>query len=289
MEMFGFVTANVKELTKVQQMRYNTVYCGICRQIRIRSSQIARLGLSYDMAFLALLLMSLYEPEETSGERACGLHPIRPKAWVDNEYVAYAADMNVALAYYKSLDDWSDDKSLSSRVKTGIFSGSFQEICQRYPRQCKAIQDSIDAINALEKEQCANPDLPASAFGKLMGELLVYQEDLWAPILRKMGMSLGRFIYLADAAVDYRRDRRKGKYNPYIAMGMEENWPRWEEYLLLAMGRCTEEFEKLPLVQDKPLLDNILYSGVWINFGREKKERRDGGNEGSLSGIGRES
>ena len=54
-------------------------------------------------------------------------------------------------------------------------------------------------------------------------------------------------------------------------MGTGKDWPRWEEYLVLTMGRCTHFFEKLPLVQDKPLLDNILYSGVWINK-RGKKE-----------------
>ena len=90
-------------------------------------------------------------------------------------------------------------------------------------------------------------------------------------------MALGRFIYLADAAVDYRKDKRKKKYNPFLAMGMEEDWPRWENYLILAMGRCTEEFEKLPLVQDKHILDNILYSGVWCSFrGKKTKEREDG-------------
>ena len=61
--MFGFVTANLKELSKEQRQRYLAVYCGICRGIRQNASQTARLGLSYDMAFLALLLMSLYEPE----------------------------------------------------------------------------------------------------------------------------------------------------------------------------------------------------------------------------------
>ncbi len=274
--MFGFVTASLKELNKQEQARYNAVYCGICRQIRIRaSSQTARLALSYDMAFLALLLMSLYEPEETSGDRACHLHPIHPKPWLDNEYIQYAADMNVALAYYKAQDDWQDDQSLSAKVKTRIFSKNYEEIADRYPRQCKAIADCIHKINTLEKEACANPDLPAGAFGQLMAELLVYREDMWAPTLRQMGMALGRFVYLADATVDYRRDKRKGKYNPYLAMGTGEDPVRWEEYLVLAMGRCTAEFEKLPLVQDKAILDNILYSGVWCNF-RRQKEGRDG-------------
>ena len=209
------------------------------------------------------------------GDRACGLHPVRPKPWVDNEYIQYAADMNVALAYYKAQDDWQDDQSISAKIKAGMFGKNYEAIASRYPRQCKAIADCITRINSLEKDNCPNPDLPASAFGELMGELLVYHEDLWASTLRQMGMALGRFIYLGDAAVDYRRDKRKGKYNPYLATETGEDWSRWEEYLVLAMGKCTVEFEKLPLVQDKLILDNILYSGVWCNF-RRKKEGRDG-------------
>lgn len=274
--MFGFVTANLRELTKEQRMRYNAVYCGICRGIRDRSGQLCRLGLSYDMAFLALLLMSLYEPEECGGSRACALHPIRPKPWVDNVYIGYAADMNVALAYHNAADDWQDDKSLTGRAGVSIFGKNYEEIRSRYPRQCKAIESCIAELSALEKENCANPDEVANCFGRLMGELLVYEEDLWAPTLRSMGMALGRFIYLADAALDYRRDKRRKKYNPYIAMGTGEDWPRWEEYLVLAMGRCTECFEKLPLVQDKKLLDNILYSGIWCVFRGKKKEKEDG-------------
>lgn len=274
--MFGFVTANMKELTQSQKDRYQAVYCGICRQIRDRSSQLSRLGLSYDMAFLALLHMSLYEPEETSGTRACALHPIRPRPWANNVYIEYAADMNVALAYYKAMDDWNDDRHLRAKLMGGVFGKNYEAIESRYPRQCAAIRECISHLNSLEKENCDNPDEPANCFGRLMGELLVYEEDLWAPTLRKMGSALGRFIYLADAAVDYRRDKKKGKYNPYLAMGGQEDWQRWEQYLVLAMAKCTEEFERLPLVQDKKILDNILYSGVCCSFGRKKKEEEAG-------------
>ena len=105
-----------------------------------------------------------------------------------------------------------------------------------------------------------------------MGELFVVREDLWAPTLRGMGQALGRFIYLLDAELDYDRDGRRGKYNPFLAKGEEKDWTRWEDYLVMTMGRCTAEFEKLPLVQDKPLLDNVLYSGVWVNYRRKRKE-----------------
>ena len=270
--MFGYVTASFKELTKEQQHRYNAVYCGICRRIREQSGNTARLTLRYDMAFLALLLMSLYEPEERSGKDACLPHPLTKKPWVDSPYIRYAADMNVALAYHKCLDDWNDDGSISAKQMAKLLEKHLDPIESRYPRQCEAIAVCIRELSALEKENCPNPDAPAACFGQLMGELMVYKEDLWASALRQMGQSLGRFVYLLDAALDYDKDEKKNKYNPYLAMGTGKDPQRWEEYLVLTMGRCTDYFEMLPLVQDKALLDNILYSGVWVNYRRKGKE-----------------
>ncbi len=266
--MFGFVRANLSELTKEQKLRYNAVYCGICRRIREQTSRTARLTLQYDMAFLALLHTSLYEPPEQTGKRACALHPVKPKPWIDNDAIRYAADMNVALAYYKCLDDWQDDRSASAHLLAKHLEGTIPALLQRYPRQMDAMERCISRLSQLEGENCPNPDEPANCFGELMGELLVWKEDLWTQDLRQMGVALGRFIYLADAVADYEKDRRKHRYNPLSP----ENRDRWEEYLILAMGRCTTFFEKLPLVQDKEILDNILYSGVWTGTKGEKQE-----------------
>ena len=89
--MFGFVIASLEELSEEQKNRYQSVYCGICRAIREADGQLCRLGLSYDMAFLALLLMSLYEPDEENGRGRCIAHPAKARPWTDNEYIRYAA------------------------------------------------------------------------------------------------------------------------------------------------------------------------------------------------------
>lgn len=273
--MFGYVIANWKELTKEQKDRYGAVYCGICRAIRQQSGDLARMGLSYDMAFLGLLLMSLYEPEEEAHRNACLMHPVQRRSWVNNDIIHYCADMNVALSYYNCLDDWEDDGKHTAHLMASQLEKHLPPIENRYPRQCRAIRESIETLNRLEAENCPNPDEPAAVFGHLMGQLLVYREDLWQGTLEDMGFHLGRFIYLLDACLDYPRDKRKGKYNPFLAGGQEENWPQWEDYLVLAMARCTEHFEKLPLVQDKALLDNILYSGVWVNYRAKRKKQEE--------------
>ena len=270
--MFGFVVASLEELSEEQKNRYQSVYCGICRAIREADGQLCRLGLSYDMAFLALLLMSLYEPDEENGRGRCIAHPAKARPWTDNEYIRYAARMNVALAAYKARDDWDDDGKYSAKLLATIFGRHEAEIAAAYPRQCAAIADCIRRLSALEKEQCPNPDEPAGCFGELMAELLVIHEDRWAEDLRQMGFYLGRFIYLADAAIDYRRDVKHGKYNPFAAQGCGEDFEKWEQYLVLAMAQCTESYERLPLVEDKGILDNILYSGIWLSYRRMQRE-----------------
>ena len=69
--------------------------------------------------------------------------------------------------------------------------------------------------------------------------------------------------------MDRPKDEKKKQYNPFLLHPADP-----EQYLLLAMGRCTDYYERLPLVQDKEILDNILYSGVWITY-RARSKRND--------------
>ncbi len=261
--MFGYVCASEGELSKAQKQRYGAVYCGICREIRLRAGSLCRLSLQYDMAFLALLLMSLYEPQEHAGSRACWLHPCRKRGYVESPFIQYAADMNVMLAYYKTQDDALDEGKLSAKALGKLLERPAETLRETYPRQWAAAEDCLTRLHKLEEENCPSIDEPASCFGGLMAELMVVQEDLWAPILRNLGMALGRYIYLVDAMEDYETDRKRGTYNPFLAAGETPDWQRWDRYLVLTMGTCCREFEKLPLVQDKEILNNILYSGVW--------------------------
>lgn len=271
--MFGFVTANMQELTQEQRQRYRSVYCGICRRIGQNAGSGSRLCLTYDLVFLVLLLSSLYEPEETPGAAHCLPHPIVRQDHVDSPIVSYGADMNVILGYHVAEDHRLDSRR--PELLSRILRQPYDSLRQQYSRQCGSIEENLKAIHALEQANCPDPDLPANCFGKLLGELFVWQEDQWAGCLRQLGHSLGRFIYLADAAMDYPKDARSGNYNPFIAMGGGVATERWNEYLTGEMADCAAAFERLPLVQDKGLLDNIIYSGIWLTYRqKEKKVRR---------------
>lgn len=270
--MFGFVTANVGELTEVQRNRYGAVYCGICRSIGARWGQLPRMTLQYDMVFLALLLMSLYEPEEVSGKGRCLPHPLRSRPWVDSDVIRYCADMNVALAYWKSVDDWRDDGKAAAKYVAKRLEKPCAAIAKEYPRQWEAMERCMEALSELEDKGCTDIDRNAACFGALMAELLVFREDHWQRMLWQMGDGLGRFIYYMDAAVDMERDRKKGSYNPWLTNGSTYTQKYIENILVMLLDSCTRFYEALPLVQDKELLDNILYSGIWVNYRNKRKE-----------------
>lgn len=278
--MFGYLTANTELLTPEELERYKACYCGLCRSLQKRHSQASRLTLNYDMTFLVLLLQSLYEPEETRGEDTCLPHPLQARAWQRSEASDYGADLNVALAYLKCLDDWEDEGSLKALAQAETLRGAYERVCRDYPRQCAAISRGMEALHALERERKEDPDAAAACFGGLLGELFVWREDRWSETLRRMGDALGRCLYVMDACMDLDGDATWNRYNPFRRYyGLSNNEQRFRSIMNMLLSDCLMAFDRLPLVQDASILKNILCVGLWTQFDRKykgKKETADG-------------
>jgi hypothetical protein len=144
--MFGYLVAEPGLLTEAEYARYRGCYCGLCRDIKARWGQLARLSLTYDMTFLCLLFGSLYEPEETAGEGKCLPHPIEARAWWKSEFTDYAADMTVALAYLKCRDDWEDDSDPAALIEAAALRRAWLRVKEAYPRQGRAMEEGILAL-----------------------------------------------------------------------------------------------------------------------------------------------
>lgn len=273
--MFGYIICNKEKLDKEEISRYQSVYCGLCRTLSERFGQLERMSLNYDMTFLILLLSSLYEAEEKENHFRCAFHPLHKKTSIQNKYTEYAADMTIVLSYYKCLDDWEDERKYAQHYYGKKLKKSYLQVKERYPRQCRAVAEGIAELSRIEKSGNAMPDDAVNAFGRVMAELFVYEEDFWSNSLRSFGYDMGRFIYLMDATMDYKKDQKKQNYNPLFFMGKKPE--EMEEPMRLMIGAATRQFEKLPLVQDIHLLRNILYGGVWQQYyaGKSRKESPD--------------
>lgn len=265
--MFGFVTADLSSLNERQRQRYKAYYCGLCRSLSERHGSLARFTLTYDMAFLVMLLSALYEPYNLSGSAPCPAHPLGQRAFLQSEISDYAADMNVALAYLNCLDDWNDEINLPALASAKILEPSYRKVCKEYPRQCCVIKQSMSELKAIEDRRETSADAAATVFGRLMAELFVMREDHWQNDLRTFGMALGQFVYVMDACIDLKGDKRAYKYNPFVYLyGRLDERERFKSILELLLADCVRSFERLPIVQDADIIKNILCSGVWIKF-----------------------
>ena len=205
--MFGYVVANREALSEAQFARYKGAYCGLCRVLKQRHGSLYRMVLTYDMVFLQLLLGSLYEPEEQRGTERCIVHPIKQHDYWTTELTDYAADMSIALAYCKQLDDWHDEGKKRSLAASKLLASHYREVQRRYPEQCREMETQLAALTEIEQAGFPAPDAAANCFGRLMGSLFVRQQDRWSDILYEMGCALGRFIYIMDACMDLEDDR----------------------------------------------------------------------------------
>lgn len=276
--MFGYVLALEDQLTPEEWLRYRGAYCGLCRTLGNRFGQLSRMTLTYDMTFLVLLLSSLYEPEETCGSGRCLPHPLKERAYWHNDATAYAAAMNVLLAYEKQRDDWQDDKNPVALTCSALLNTRAEQVEAEYPRQYGAIRAALDTLAALECAGDEDPDAAANCFGRLMAEILCWKEDRWSPCLRQMGMALGRFIYLMDAWEDIEADCKKQRYNPLKPQSSRSDFDAWMgDTLMVILGDCTQAMEQLPLVQDVEILRKILYAGVWNRYARKLKQKKERG------------
>ena len=278
--MFGYIVVNKPEMKVKEFDFYRSFYCGLCHELSARYGLKGQISLSYEMTFLTLLLSGLYEPRVKKAEGRCVVHPLQKHVFRVDEITDYAADMNVLLTYYKCLDDWKDEKDLLRRGYAGTLSSRVRTIEETYPRQAEAIRESLSELAECEKNKAMSPDVPSGTSGRMMSALFLMKEDNWEQTLSRFGFYLGKFLYLLDAFDDVEKDIKKGNYNIFAEKSEEEGFEEYVKGLLtMMMAEACREYEKLPIIRYKSILDNILYSGVWTRFltasERRRKERSE--------------
>jgi len=272
--MFGYITVNKEELKVKDFERYHSYYCGICRDLKQSCGELARMTLTYDMTFLAILLTGLYEEKSSQERHFCVLHPMQKRPCTRNRYTSYAADMNILLVYHNLMDDWQDEKKRGSLGAARLLRRSYLKTASRYPRQVRAIRRYLKELHRAEEERVEDIDLAAGLTGQLMEEIFVYQEDIWSSDLRKVGFYLGKFIYLMDAYEDLPKDQKTGNYNPFLpAAGRPDYEESALQILTMMAASASKAFEKLPVLENVDILRNILYAGIWTKYKMLRAEK----------------
>ncbi|HEY5563254.1 MAG TPA: DUF5685 family protein [Clostridiaceae bacterium] len=279
--MFGYVTPCNMELKMKDYEKFKAYYCGLCSVIKSEFGNLPRLALNYDMTFIGIMLSSLKNDSTdnigTSFKmKRCVLHPVKKRLFAKkNEAIAYAAFLNLALMYYKLLDDYMDDRSYLSKFIADILKLYINKTNNNYKTQMEIIKTKLEELYKLESNsENFQLDEIADPFGALIGLLLTsykrgtpYEESLY-----KLGYNLGKWIYLIDAYDDLKKDMDKNKFNVINAVFNKGNLPFMEfnkvisnriEFILVSCGaECYSSLKSLPLKSNQDLLENILQFGL---------------------------
>lgn len=275
--MYGYVRPNIPELKVREKQRYDAWYCGLCRSIGKRYSLLSRLVLSYDSAFLAMLLSDVSGNASPCEKHTCPIRPLGVKknmVGCDNTALDYAADVCVILAEFKLKDDAKDGRRLRGAAKLPLLN-AFKAAQENAPELHAAVREGIEALDRIEKARESSLDLAANAFGEIMRAVLRFapiSEELseakqteTRAVLSELGYWLGRAIYFLDAWDDRGEDEKKGLYNPFLITGASEEDADFEinysinsaisAYNLLERGARSNP--------DRPIEDNVFYQGLF--------------------------
>ena len=264
--LFGYVNVDKEKIDVRDYNIYRAVYCGVCLSCSQNLSFPARFGLSYDMAFLALVLSSLEEDFMLQPCR-CIVHPVkRHPIALKSRAVDYAACIGAMLSYLKFDDDRRDEGGVKSRLGMQLFKSACKKAKNKYPTVYEDIMRGLLSLSKLEKENCENADLAADAFAQILASCAApdFTEEKHKKPLFWLGYYLGRWIYLADALNDLERDIKNGSYNPYKSRfkTKAEAKDNLLPSLTLTLESISLSAELIPFKRNKAIIDNIIYYGL---------------------------
>ena len=272
--MFGYVKPSVGELLVKEHEFYKATYCGICRSMKKHTGALSTVTITYDSVFLALIRMAYMDDSELGSRMGrCAVHPIKRRCMLkDNSAIEYTARAFAVLTYYKMKDDLSDERLL----RRMLVNMTRPIVCRaknkaRLGELADVVRDKLAAICELERAGCSSVDEPSELFGELLGEIFAGGLDGEARLVSyRCGYHLGRFIYAADAAEDYERDRASGSYNPYcISYGGEplsdENRASIRRGLIWECRQLEAAINLVPFgnkITVENIVKNIIYVGL---------------------------
>lgn len=266
--MFGYVRINKMDLTFREYEHYKAYYCGLCKYLKRNHTELSRMTINYDITFLIVLLSSIYQPSAQVFHEKCIVDPVKKKKHIINEITEYAASMNILLAYYKLEDDVNDEGDIKSRLVRRAYRKSFKTAYDKYPQKADFIKACLGELRSLEEDQSTSIDQTSNCFARLLEEIFDYKDDEYRDRLRKVGFNIGKYIYIMDAYEDLDQDLEKGRYNPFSSYKDDREGLKVKVDKLIGMtlARLEEAILNLDIKVNKSIIDNIIYSGVYLRY-----------------------
>lgn len=271
--MFGYVNV-LKDELKIKDYRiFRAYYCGLCKSLGQFCGHITRLGLSYDMVFLLLMLSAVSNENTVFSKKRCVLHPFAKRLMSKaDDNSKYTAEISCILAYLKCADDFTDDRSLKGLLGMALYKPSISKIKKSSADIYSFIENKLSELSMLESKKCSDADKTADCFAKITERIFEHHASKdQKRAFKWIGYNIGRWIYLIDAFSDIKKDFKTGSYNPFLCkMPINTDIHEYikilketiEPGLTYTLTNIASTYELMDIKRNDAILRNIIYYGL---------------------------
>lgn len=276
--MFGYIRVFKPELRIKEWEMYRAVYCTLCKKLGKNYGLFARMTLSYDFTFLALLKMSLSDDDCQTKSGRCAFNPAKKCNYVcsdktEEDFDFFSATAMIML-YYKLLDNICDEKGIS-KIKyflfKPLFKNAYKKAALKYPSVDEIFKEYIKCQKEVETINCRNIDQAAEPTAVMLSKVfcMCAKSEADKRALSRLGYCLGKYIYILDAATDLEKDIKKGRYNPFLNTSDVSEIAKRQLYFCI--NEAAMAFELIEIHRFKNILANIIYLGTEDTLKKELK------------------
>jgi len=277
--LFGYIRPFKPELRICEYEAYKAVYCGLCGQLGRSFGPLARLTLSYDFAFFAMLYYAANDtPPVIENKRGCHFVLTRKRPVCQpGEALEFSADVAILSLYHKLRDNIQDGRLVSRtayRMSLPVVGLAHKKAAARHP-ECEAIiAAAMVAQHRLEQNGTSSIDAACQPTAQAMQDICagMSQDATKKRVLERIGYLIGRYVYLCDALDDLTQDLKTGNYNPFVLRyGLQKNTDKacldaaflqGRDTIYLTAGEAGKAFALLEPSFFGPVLENVFYLGL---------------------------
>lgn len=282
--MFGYIRPQKSELLVREYEEYRAVYCSLCRQLGKSYGWAARLTLSYDCTFFAMLLLALGTGCTGYQSGRCMVNPMKKCTYCVNgsDELTVASALSVLLMYQKIRDDISDP-GLGGKLRGYLLLPLAARAHRRAADDFPALAALVSGMMQKQRETETGPfhgiDPCAEPTALLLQGVFEWSagpnrtpDDPEVRVLRQLGYYLGRWVYLMDAACDLEKDIETGSFNPFellcrlnresTAAERQQAREQANRTLNATLSQLLAAFHILNFRHFSPILLNIVSKGL---------------------------
>lgn len=281
--MFGYIRPQKSELLVREYEEYKGIYCSLCKRLGKNYGKAARITLSYDCTFYAMMILSQDRQCPRFKRGRCVVNPLKKCTYCNGgeSGLNSAAALSVIMTYYKIRDDIEDSHfwgKLRGFLLLPAAARARKKAMRDFPQMDSIVSQAMTMQQEAERSDnpgidfCAEPTaamlqkifrFAAEGFGAEESVLRVYEQ---------VGYFLGRWVYLIDAADDMEKDIQTGAFNPFLIQHHLGKGSTKEELnnvrkminqtLNMTLARLTAAFNLLEFKHFGPILGNVIQKGL---------------------------